>query len=896
MATISWTGTLNRVTVGVDSEYLGSVNDSGSFAGTHTLSGVEFPASWMAGDSSAFARSVGLSHLGTTATVNAFFHTSDAGAGGGPGPDLSNALEMGLIMEFSYGAHSVRVPWSEADTSDTTEPYTVRYATTNSVYTDIGNFIDQVPDGLQTITVTFDDGLFEPVFSDDTGTDFTGTVGTAISEIQVPAASGNPAPTYASVGALPAGIDFDASTRTISGTPQAVGSGTITIRATNSQGSDDWTVDYSFVSATEAPAFADDTGDAVSGVARVAINSIAIPRASGTPAPSYAQVGSGPAGLTVTLPTSSADGSITGSPEASGSGTITVRATNSEGTDDWTVNYSFADPVAGDLDFAAFEATGTIHMYMRIVVGMYTRGNGQVNLWGSNEWTADGSAGQVGSVADGSQDIRGIFGNAPRLRRFAKWDRSGSDDRFIFNSVGSGDVGGLFNSSGDPYRVSYVVEGPALHTLVTPSTGAGTSFVDWRRTASNFTNDMWDALNAIADGDEVILVVHQGTATYTPPTETFDVGLAFSASASGAMALAIAHVEATEVLDVGLAFSASGDGAFALAVEHTEAGEVLEVGLAFSGSAASQFALSVSLVEAGETLDVGLAFAASAATSFSLGLFIVPRGETFDVGLGFSGSAAGAFALAIEHAEASEVLDIGLASSASASGSFTLSISLVEASETHNVGLRFSGSASGQFRLGITLAEQSEVLQIGLAFDGSVSGAWELGIEVSASQILQGALASSRSLVGHTDKYALEIDHISLSTPIRLVNDGVDYLIESNVFTKFAFSAEPPQDIEQEVRRGLIRLDNVGRDLMSLIEGSRGAFGATMRIMQVVPDLSVGIVSGRISAAVTWSVTMSVGIAEITNESVAFTLVDEPIVGRASVTMRHDPSTSPGLF
>ena len=37
---------------------------------------------------------------------------------------------------------------------------------------------------------------------------------------------------------------FNATPRVISGTPTAIGSGTIRIRATNSQGSDDWTVDY----------------------------------------------------------------------------------------------------------------------------------------------------------------------------------------------------------------------------------------------------------------------------------------------------------------------------------------------------------------------------------------------------------------------------------------------------------------------------------------------------------------------------------------------------------------------------------------------------------------------------------------------------------------------------
>ena len=94
-----------------------------------------------------------------------------------------------------------------------------------------------------------------PSFADNTGDDQDWTQSEAITTITVPAATGNPTPTYAAVGSLPAGITFNTTTRAISGTPTAIGSGTITIRATNSQGSDDWVVDYATTAAT--------TGDSV---------------------------------------------------------------------------------------------------------------------------------------------------------------------------------------------------------------------------------------------------------------------------------------------------------------------------------------------------------------------------------------------------------------------------------------------------------------------------------------------------------------------------------------------------------------------------------------------------------------------------------------------------------
>ena len=105
--------------------------------------------------------------------------------------------------------------------------------------------------------------LAAPSFADDTGDDQSWTVGTAITAVQVPTAQGNPTPTYAVVGALPSGFSFNNSTRVLSGTPTAAGTGTIRIRATNSQGSDDWTVDYVTAAAgdTDPPVFQSATVD-----------------------------------------------------------------------------------------------------------------------------------------------------------------------------------------------------------------------------------------------------------------------------------------------------------------------------------------------------------------------------------------------------------------------------------------------------------------------------------------------------------------------------------------------------------------------------------------------------------------------------------------------------------
>ena len=191
-----------------------------------------------------------------------------------------------------------------------------------------------------TVTYAVAAALTVPVFSDDTGIAQNWTLGTAIATVTVPTADGNPTPSYAAVGALPAGINFNTGNRQLTGTPTAAGSGTIRIRATNSQGSDDWTVTYTTSAALTPPLFTDDTGVAQAWTQNVAIPTLTVPAASGNPTPSYAVVGGLPTGISF----NTGNRRINGTPTAIGSGTIRIRATNSQGSDDWTVTYATAGP------------------------------------------------------------------------------------------------------------------------------------------------------------------------------------------------------------------------------------------------------------------------------------------------------------------------------------------------------------------------------------------------------------------------------------------------------------------------------------------------------------------------------------------------------------------------
>ena len=155
------------------------------------------------------------------------------GSGGAGWVDRSNVTS--LVQAFSG--------------LDASTQYDFRFRATNNVGDSLYGLITRAT------TEATPTNLTAPAFADDTGDDQDWTQDAAITSITVPAATGTPTPAYAAVGSLPAGISFNTTTRVISGTPTAVGSGTITIRATNSQGSDDWVVDYATTAAT--------TGDSV---------------------------------------------------------------------------------------------------------------------------------------------------------------------------------------------------------------------------------------------------------------------------------------------------------------------------------------------------------------------------------------------------------------------------------------------------------------------------------------------------------------------------------------------------------------------------------------------------------------------------------------------------------
>ena len=188
----------------------------------------------------------------------------------------------------------------------------------------------------QTFNVTVVVGATAPRWIDTGGATRNWTANTAIPAFTVPAVDeGSPAPTYSASG-LPSGLSFATSTRRISGTPSSTGSGTITITATNSAGSDTYTIPYTVVAAAVAPSWIDTGGAARNWTANTAIPAFTVPAVDeGSPAPTYSASGL-PSGLSFATSTRR----ISGTPSSTGSGTITITATNSAGSDTYTIPYT----------------------------------------------------------------------------------------------------------------------------------------------------------------------------------------------------------------------------------------------------------------------------------------------------------------------------------------------------------------------------------------------------------------------------------------------------------------------------------------------------------------------------------------------------------------------------
>lgn len=89
---------------------------------------------------------------------------------------------------------------------------------------------------------------------------------------------------------------------------------------------------------------------------------------------------------------------------------------------------------------------------------------------------------------------------------------------------------------------------------------------------------------------------------------------------------------------------------------------------------------------------------------------------------------------------------------------------------------------------------------------------------------------------GEEPVYLLEIAHPQLAEPIRVVRDTEDLVSNGETFVALAFEVALPDDLENQMPRAPIRMDNVGGELTAWLDASQGGRGSTVRIMQVMRE------------------------------------------------------------
>ncbi|GHU34210.1 hypothetical protein AGMMS50256_27510 [Betaproteobacteria bacterium] len=133
----------------------------------------------------------------------------------------------------------------------------------------------------------------------------------------------------------------------------------------------------------------------------------------------------------------------------------------------------------------------------------------------------------------------------------------------------------------------------------------------------------------------------------------------------------------------------------------------------------------------------------------------------------------------------------------------------------------------------------------------------------------------------------LEITHPDLPTPVRVVNDSENITCNGLEYIACPFRCLLPDDIENQLPKATLAVDNVGRELMYWIETSAGGYGAQARFMQVMrsrPD------------QVEYDITLDMSNVKATSTQVTADLGYENIFTRPAITMRYDPFTAPGVF
>lgn len=133
----------------------------------------------------------------------------------------------------------------------------------------------------------------------------------------------------------------------------------------------------------------------------------------------------------------------------------------------------------------------------------------------------------------------------------------------------------------------------------------------------------------------------------------------------------------------------------------------------------------------------------------------------------------------------------------------------------------------------------------------------------------------------------LTITGADIGTPVRLVNDTRNFVSQGYTFIAIPFELIPPKQGAKEIPRTQIRLDNVGREMVQVLEAlPPGA--ELMAKVQTVYRAQPDVVQAEFSAPMSGLKANVFTISGVIGPSVLMT--------RPAVAIRFDPHSAPGLF
>lgn len=133
----------------------------------------------------------------------------------------------------------------------------------------------------------------------------------------------------------------------------------------------------------------------------------------------------------------------------------------------------------------------------------------------------------------------------------------------------------------------------------------------------------------------------------------------------------------------------------------------------------------------------------------------------------------------------------------------------------------------------------------------------------------------------------LEINHDSFTSPVLVVNDTRNWTIGGREYVGLPFRVKLPSQANKENPRAQLQIDNIGREITSLLEGL--PVGASMLA-------TIRIVSRSTPTVNDYEFVSPLSSISVTPTTVTASIGPDELMRGAAVRVRYDPQTASGLF